>query len=131
MYARSLAYKKEKGLFINAIPSYSYKWYEECNDGLWINEHGGIYQYKDGKVEIYFENYDGIFYSTFTKDGNMYATDTYGKVFMINDDGGKLLVSGLFNMLKNISFSLDEEVMYVTTFGGGVYKIDNWKNYID
>ena len=131
LYARSLSYNEEKVLFINAIPSYSYKWYEECNDGLWINEHGGIYQYKDGKVEIYFENYDGIFYSTFTKDGNMYATDTYGKIFMINDDGGKLLVSGLFNMLKNISFSLDEEVMYVTTFGGGVYKIDNWKNLIN
>ena len=50
---------------------------------------------------------------------------------MINDSGGKLLISGLFNMLKNISFSLDEEVMYVTTFGGGVYKIDNWKNLIN
>lgn len=130
LYARSLAYNKEKGLFINVIPSYSYKWYEECNDGLWVNEHGGIYKYKDGKVEMYFENYDGIFYSTFANDGNMYATDTYGKIFMVNDQGGKLMISGLFNMLKNISFSSDEEVMYVTTFGGGVYKICGWKNYL-
>lgn len=124
---RSLTYSKEKGLFINAMPSYQYKWYEEYNDGLWENQYGGIYQYKDGKVDIYFENYDGIFYSTFDKDGNMYATDTYGKVFLINDNGGKLITSGLFNMLKNISFSLDFKTMYITTFGGGVYKIINYK----
>ena len=125
--ARSLTYSKEKGLFINAMPSYQYKWYEEYNDGLWENQYGGIYQYKDGKVDIYFENYDGIFYSTFDKDGNMYATDTYGKVFVINDNGGKLIAQGLFNMLKNISFSLDFKTMYITTFGGGVYKITNYK----
>ena len=124
--ARSLTYNKDKGLFINVIPTYYYKWYEEYNGGLWYNEHGGIYRYVDGKVELYFENYDGIFYSTFTSNGDMYATDTYGKVFMINDDGGKVLISGLFNMLKNISFSSDEKIMYITTFGGGVYKITNW-----
>jgi len=29
----------------------------------------------------------------------------------------------LFTMLKNISFSRDGKIMYVTTFGGGTYKI--------
>ena len=125
--ARSLTYNKDKGLFINVIPSYFYKWYEEYNDGLWENENGGIYQYKDGQIKKYFENYDGIFYSVFAEDGNLYATDTYGKVFMINENGGKVMISGLFNMLKNISFSSDEKIMYITTFGGGVYKIVNWK----
>ncbi len=121
--ARSLNYHEEKGLFVNVIPTYSYKWFEEYNDGSWVNENGGIYHLENGQLKMHFENNDGIFYSTFTSDGTMYATDTYGKVFMIDNNGGKLLFEGLFTMLKNISFSLDEKTMYVTTFGGGTYKI--------
>lgn len=121
--ARSLTYSKQKGLFINVIPTYKYKWFEEYNDGLWVNENGGIYHYADGKIEQIFENNDGIFYSTFSPDGKMYATDTYGKVFILDNNKSKLLYSGLFNMLKNISFSLDGKIMYITTFGGGTYKI--------
>lgn len=121
--ARSLAYSKEKGLFINVIPTYKYKWFEEYNDGLWENQNGGIYHYVDGKLEKIFENNDGIFYSTFSQDGKMYATDTYGKLFVIHNNKSKLLYSGLFNMLKNISFSLDGKIMYITTFGGGTYKL--------
>ena len=120
---RSLTYSKEKGLFLNVIPTYSYKWYEEYDNGFWVNENGGIYLYAEGKFHKFFENNDGIFYSTFSKNGKLYATDTYGKVFVINDDGGKILHEGLFNMLKNISFSLDEKTMYITTFGGGVYRV--------
>ncbi|MBE5734947.1 MAG: hypothetical protein E7361_00635, partial [Clostridiales bacterium] len=111
--ARSLAYSEDKGLFINVIPTYTYKWFEEYNDGSWVNENGGIYHYTGDKIEKFFENNDGVFYSTFSSDGKMYATDTYGKVFVIDDDGSKLLYSGLFNMLKNISFSLDGKTMYI------------------
>lgn len=121
--ARSLTFHKEKGLFINVIPTYSYKWFNEYNNGLWVNENGGVYHYNNGSLERVFDNPDGIFYSTFAKDGKMYATDTYGKVFVYNDQEWKILHSGLFNMLKNISFSLDGNIMYITTFGGGTYRI--------
>ena len=120
---RSLTYSKEMGLFLNVIPTYYYKWYEEYNNGFWVNENGGIYHYNDGKFEMFFENNDGIFYSTFSTDGKLYATDTYGKVFVIDDNGGRILCEGIFNMLKNISFSLDEKTLYITTFGGGVYRV--------
>ena len=125
--ARSLSYSKDSGLYINVIPTYSYKWFEEYNDGSWINQHGGIYHYTNGSVEKVFENNDGIFYSTFGPDGKMYATDTYGKVFLIDDDGGKVLCQGLFNMLKNISFSADGKTIYITAFGGGTYRITNYQ----
>ena len=124
--ARSLNYHESKGLYINVIPTYSYKWFEEYNDGSWVNEHGGIYHYNGENIEKVFENYDGIFYSTFGKDGKMYATDTYGKVFVIDEDGGRVLCAGLFNMLKNISFSNDGNTMYITAFGGGTYRITNY-----
>ena len=124
--ARSLTYTENKGLFINVIPTYEYQWFEEYNNGLWINKHGGIYHYKNNKLEKIFENYDGIFYSTFAPDGKLYATDSYGKVFVIDENDGKILIEGLFNMLKNLSFSSDGNIMYITTFGGGTYKIINY-----
>ena len=124
--ARSLNYDETKGLYVNVIPTYKYEWFEEYNNGLWVNENGGIYHLNNGTLEKVFENNDGIFYSTFGPDGKMYATDTYGKVFVIDETGGNILVEGLFNMLKNISFSLDGKTMYVTCFGGGTYKITNF-----
>ena len=124
--ARSLTYSQTTGLYINVIPTYSYKWFEEYNDGLWVNHNGGIYHDNGDTVEQIFDNADGIFYSTFGQDGKMYATDTYGQVFVIDENGGRTLCSGLFNMLKNISFSSDEKTMYITTFGGGTYKITNY-----
>lgn len=125
--ARSLTYSDTRGLYINVIPTYKYQWFEEYNDGSWVNEHGGIYHYNGDSLELVFSNHDGVFYSTFDSDGKMYATDTYGKVFIIDDNGHRVLCEGLFNMLKNISFSLDGNTMYITAFGGGTYKITNYK----
>lgn len=121
--ARSLTYHSEKGLFIKVIPTYEGKWFEEYNYYSWVNKCGGVYRYEDGKFKMFFENYDGIFYSVFSQDGKMYLTDTYGKVFVIDENSGRVLLDGLFNMLKNISFSSDGKIIYITTFGGGVYKV--------
>lgn len=123
--ARSLTYHPQKGLYINVIPTYSYKWFEEYNNGSWVNENGGIYHLQNGEFKMFIENTDGIFYSTFSPDGKMYATDTYGKIYLIENQNKITLHEGLFNMLKNISFSSDGKIMYITTFGGGTYKIIN------
>ena len=123
MLARSLTFNKQKGLFVNVIPTYNYQWFEEFNNGSWVNQKGGIYHYTGEKLEKVFENSDGIFHSAFSPDGKMYAADTYGKIFVIDDNGAKLVYDGLFTMLKNISFSSDGKTMYVTTFGGGTYRI--------
>lgn len=122
--ARSLTYHKQKGLFINVIPMYEYKWYIEHDNGLFANINGGIYHYDGQSITMFFENEDGIFNSTFSPDGIMYATDTYGKVFKITETESKLLVSGLFNMLKNVCFCEDKDIMYITCFGGGTYRIN-------
>ena len=120
---RSLTYHSEKGLFINVIPSYEGKWFDEHNGWIFVNQYGGIYHYENGEFKMYFENEDGIFHSAFSEDGTLYATDTYGKVFVISNNDGELLIDGLFTMLKNVSFSNDGKTLYITTFGGGTYKI--------
>lgn len=121
--ARSLTYHSEKGLFINVIPSYEGQWFVEHDGWIFVNQYGGIYHYENGEFKMYFENEDGIFHSAFADDGTLYATDTYGKVFVITEEKGELLLDGLFTMLKNVSFSNDGKILYITTFGGGTYKI--------
>ncbi|MBQ8424726.1 MAG: hypothetical protein IJX17_01740, partial [Clostridia bacterium] len=120
--ARSLTYHSDKGLFINVIPTYNGKWFDEYNGWIFVNENGGIYHYENGKFELYFENEDGIFHSDFSDDGTLYAVDTYGKVFAITEDSQTLFKDGLFTMLKNVSFSNDGKTLYITAFGGGTYK---------
>lgn len=121
--ARSLAYSKNHGLYINVIPDYTYEWFVEYNNGLFVNKNGGIYHYDGETVSLVASNNTGIFHSAFGLDGRLYATDTYGKLFVLNGNKLDLLVGGLFNMLKNVSISKDPDIIYVTTFGGGTYKI--------
>ena len=122
--ARSLTFSKDKGLFINVIPTFHYEWFIEYDDGLWVNDNGGIYKYDQTGITKYFENNDGIFHSAFAPDGTLYAVDTYGKVFTISDETSSLFADGLFTMLKNVSFSLDGKTVYITAFGGGTYKFN-------
>jgi len=122
--ARSLTYSKENGLYINVIPDYVDKWFVEYDNFSWVNKNGGIYRYSEGRVELVAANNNGIFHSAFNKDGKLYAVDPYGKLLVLEDDGFKVVVEGLFNILKNVSFLEDENIIYVTSFGGGTYKID-------
>ena len=96
--------------------------------GSYANQHGGIYCYKNNKLSLYFENYNGIFNCNFTSNGKMYATDPFGKVYIIEGNKSKILLEGLFNGLKYICFSRNENIMYISTFGGGTYRIWNFKN---
>lgn len=122
--ARSLTYSKERGLFINVMPSFDYFWFEEQNFGFWKNYNGGIYRYNGENFEKVFENLDGIFNSGISYDGKIYAVDAYGNVFVETNEGFEILVKNLFIMLKNVSFSNNKNVIYITTFGGGTYKIN-------
>lgn len=121
---RSLTYHPDKGLYLNVIPTYHYEWFPEFDNGLWVNDNGGIYRYGDNGFSCVFHNDNGIFHSAFAPDGTLYATEPYGKVYAGKDGAFSLFAEGLFNQLKNISFSSDGGTMYVTTFGGGTYRMD-------
>ena len=120
---RSLTYHPEQGLYLNVIPSFHYEWFPEFNNGLWVNDNGGIYHYDGNSLSCVFANNNGIFHSAFAADGTLYATEPYGKVYAGKDGEFSLFAEGLFNQLKNISFSSDGHTMYVTTFGGGTYRM--------
>lgn len=120
---RSLTYDAEKGLFLNVIPTNHYAWYVEHDAGLWSNDNGGIYHYDGNTISCVFSCYNGIFHSAFAPDGTMYATEPYGKVYAGKDGEFTTFAEGLFTQLKNVSFSSDGDTMYITTFGGGTYRM--------
>lgn len=119
---RSLTYDKEKGLYLNVIPSYHFGWFNELNNGLWVNDNGGIYHYDGTSVSCIFSCYNGIFNSGFAPDGTMYAVEPYGKVYAGKDGLFTTFAEGLFTQLKNVSFSSDGDTLYITSLGGGTYR---------
>lgn len=120
---RSLTYHPEKGLYLNVIPTNHYAWFTQWDCGSWVNDNGGIYRYDGEDITCVFANNNGIFYSAFAPDGTLYATEPYGKVYAGREGEFTLFAEGLFTQLKNISFSSDGDTMYVTTFGGGTYRM--------
>ena len=106
------------------IPTNHFEWFVQWDCGSWVNDNGGIYHYDGNEITCVFENNNGIFYSAFASDGTHYATEPYGTVYAGKDGTFSVFAEGLFTQLKNISFSSDGDTMYVTTFGGGTYRMD-------
>ena len=120
--ARSVTYDSRYGLLISVIPSCSSNYTSELGTWKYYNEYGGIYVYDGESVNMFFDNHDGIFSCGIMSNGDIYAVDPYGKIFKYDGKEWKVFYDGLFPMLKNISFSNDERIIYVTTYGGGIYK---------
>lgn len=124
LIARTITYDERKGLFINVIPNYEYRWFHDRKYGFFVNYGGGVYKLNDDDtLSLYFSNYNGIFDSGFSLDGTLYAVEPYGKVYVETEEGFGTFADGLFNQCKNISFSPDGENVFITTFGGGTYKM--------
>lgn len=127
--ARTITYDERKGLFINVIPDYEYQWFHDRNYGFFVNYGGGVYKLNaDDTVSLYFSNYNGIFDSGFSPDGVLYAVEPYGNVYVETSEGFRTFADGLFTQAKNISFSPDGENVFITTFGGGTYKLKTLEN---
>ena len=130
--ARNLAIDKSNNVFICVIPWHKGEWMPELDNWFWINYGGGVYKY-DGKIITqYFENNEGIYDCDFDEKGRMYAVSVYGQVFVVEDetDKGSVFTTGMFNQLKNVCFSNDGNTLYVTSFGGGTYRMPTIKKLL-
>ena len=120
---RSITYHSDYGLILSSIPTNYYQYYEEYKSGIQVNQYGGVYGWNGFDIYPILENTDGIF-NTFVKNKQeIYAVDTYGKIMEYNGSEKKVYKELDFLMLKNICISNNKKYLYVTTFGGGTYKI--------
>lgn len=124
--ARSLTYAPDQGLYINVGPYLRYGWREDIQDSYYYyDDCGGIYRYDNDECTQILSAESGIFHSAFTSDGTMYAAGRMGTIYVkeAGTDSFHVFADGLFNHLKNVCFSLDEKTLYITTFGGGTYRM--------
>lgn len=123
--ARSLTYDERFGLYINVVPYYYYGWIEEIQANYYVNYGGGVYHYDGENLNNVLVVENGVFNSVFLSDGTMYVTAEKGIVYVKQpgEDTFQVYVKGLFKRLENISFSRDELTLYVTTCGGGTYRM--------
>ena len=82
--------------------------------------------YKENAI---LENGDSIYNSVVTDDGTIYATGVYGTIYVkeSTSDSFRVYADGLLPMLKNISVSSDGKTLFVTSFGGGTYRMKSLK----
>ena len=124
IFLRSITYHSKYGLLLNSIPTNHYQYYEEYQSGIQVNQYGGVYGLNANGIYMIFENTDGIFNSVVKDDNVIYAVDTYGKIWEYSYGEKKLLTNLDFLMLKNACLSNNKKFLYVTSFGGGTFKIE-------
>ena len=121
--ANSMTYDERYGLYVSVTPYYSREWIDEISKSYWVNYGGGVYVLNDTSLELIFESDTGAYNTAFTAAGTMYVTDIYGELYIYENDEFRIYADNLFHRLKNISFSNDYETIYITTLGGGTYRM--------
>ncbi len=109
--------EKEKCLYLGAIGRTH--WQTRLKVG------GGVYRYKDGELKQIFDESKFIWGLALDSRGTLYAAEFRGSVYRFSENNTKseLLVDGLFHVLKDITFGENDNTFYVSTFGGGTYRI--------
>ncbi len=124
--ARSLTYDETYGLYLNAIHNTNWGWREDLQTKFDVNTDGGVYQINaDDSLTCLLEVELGVSSSGFTPDGTMYVVADKGMVYVKSpgETDFRLYVDGLFTRMLNVTFSPNGDTLYITTLGGGTYRM--------
>lgn len=86
---------------------------------------GGVWKYDGETFTQIGDETKSIFGINLDSNGMLYASSQDGIIyrFKIDNTEYEVFVSGLFGKLTNIDFSFDSKIIYVSSCGGGTYKI--------
>ncbi len=86
---------------------------------------GGVYKYANGEFTQIFDETQSVWGVSLDSTDRLYATLFNGAVYRFSDDNTtyKLLIDGLFHILKTVSFGANDNIIYVCTYGGGTEKL--------
>ncbi len=124
--ARSLTYDETYGLYLNAIHNTNWGWREDLQTKFDVNTDGGVYRiHADDSLTCLLEVELGVSSSGFTSDGTMYVVADKGMVYVKSpgEANFRLYVDGLFTRMLNVTFSPNGDTLYITTLGGGTYRM--------
>ncbi len=115
---RDIAYsEKYRCLYIAAVCNSNY--YNLAKTG------GGVYKYADGEFTQIFDDTQTVWGVSLDGNDRLYATLFNGAVYRFynNNTSYKLLIDGLFHILKTVSFGASDNIIYVCTYGGGTERL--------
>lgn len=115
--------EKEDCLYIGAIGNLKWDTHEKTG--------GGIYRYKDGALKQIFDDSKFVWGLGLDSKDRLYAVSFRGEVYRFTENNSRAelligkedFVGELFHVLKDVSFGADDNILYVSTFGGGTYRI--------
>ncbi len=86
---------------------------------------GGVYKYANGEFTQIFDETQSVWGVNLDSTDRLYATLFNAAIYRFSDDNTscKLLIDGLFHILKNVSFGPSDDIIYVSTYGGGTEKL--------
>lgn len=95
------------------------------NSGHMQCKGGGVWKYKDGQFTQVYDDARSVFGVNIDSSGRLYATLLEGEIVRFKNDNTEYytLIDGLFHMLKNTYFGVTDDILYVTSWGGGTEKI--------
>ncbi len=115
--------EKEDCLYIGAIGRT--RWDTQLKYG------GGVYRYKDGVMKQVFDESKFVWGLALDSKGILYAATFRGEIYRFTQNntraelfvGKEDFVGEMFHVLKDITFGASDNIFYVSTFGGGMYRI--------
>lgn len=116
--------EKEDCLYIGAIGTLKWNTNEKCN--------GGIYRYKNGEFTQIFDDSKFVWGLGLDSKDRLYAVTHRGEVYRFTENNTKAelligkedYVGELYHILKDVSFGANDNILYISTFGGGMYRIE-------
>lgn len=115
--------EKEDCLYVGAVGTT--KWDTNVKTG------GGVYRYKNGVFTQIFDETKFVWGLGLDSKGTLYAVSFRGEIYRFTENNTKAelligkedYVGELYHILKDITFGENDNVFYVSTFGGGMYRI--------
>lgn len=85
----------------------------------------GVYKYADSEFTQIFDQTQTVWGVSLDSADRLYATLFNGAVYRFSNGNTtyKLLIDGLFHILKTVSFGPNDDIVYVATYGGGTEKL--------
>lgn len=123
---RSLTYDPTYGLYLNAIHNTKWGMRQDIGAKFDVNTDGGVYQINEDDTLTYLLNVEmGVSSSGFTSDGTMYVVGDKGTVYVrpAGEEEFSVYVQRLFTRMLNITFTPNGCTLYITTLGGGTYRM--------
>ncbi len=86
---------------------------------------GGVYKYANGEFTQIFDEEQSVWGVELDSTDRLYATLFNGAVYRFSDGNttNKLLIDGLFHVLRTVSFGATDNIIYVATLGGGTERL--------